>query len=180
MQTKTGGQSAAGSNMREGGSLARDRGRQMLFDTLDDGALWIAAEQAIDRLPVFEENERGDRHDTEFLRGNLLFVDVDLDDLDGLIAFFGEIVEDRSDCAAGTAPGSPEIDQHQLVGLYDFALELGVCNLCALGHSSSPTWLLFTSYFWNNSTFVRLLPDRSAIGVQSPQGRKPNSGSWGR
>ncbi|MNY32649.1 hypothetical protein D3C86_1668780 [compost metagenome] len=46
----------------------------------------------------------------------------------------GHLFEDRGDHAAGAAPGGPEVDEHGLVGIEDFLLELGVGNGDGLAH----------------------------------------------
>ena len=57
--------------------------------------------------------------------GLLVLVDVELDDLQ-VVALAGDLLEDRGDDAARTAPRRPEVHQHGLVGLDDLGLEVRV------------------------------------------------------
>ena len=42
--------------------------------------------------------------------------------------FLGDLLEDGSDHAARSAPRSPEVDEHRLVGLDYLGLEVVVCD----------------------------------------------------
>ena len=52
----------------------------------------------------------------------------ELDDLQ-VLALGGDLLEDRGDDTAGTAPGRPEVDENGTVGLEDLGSEVVVCDL---------------------------------------------------
>ena len=58
-------------------------------------------------------------------RGLLVLIHVELHDAQ-VLALGGDLLEHGGDDAAGTAPGSPEVDEHGLLGLDDLGLEVGV------------------------------------------------------
>src|SRR5208282_484147 len=73
------------------------------------------------------ENEQG-RNAGHFVAhgGGAVAVDVHFADLDFTLIFARELFDDRSDRAARAAPGSPEIDQHGLIGLQYIGIEISV------------------------------------------------------
>ena len=63
---------------------------------------------------VAEEDHRGDREDPEARRRVRVGVDVHLHDLE-VVAVGGDLLEDRGDDPARTAPGGPEVHEYRLV-----------------------------------------------------------------
>jgi len=59
-------------------------------------------------------------------RGLLVLVDVDLDDLEGLAALGGDLLDHRRDAPARSAPRRPEVHEHRNVGLDDLSLKVVV------------------------------------------------------
>ena len=68
--------------------------------------------------PVLEEDQGRDREDLVLGGGLLVLVDVDADDPQ-VLALSVNLLQDRVDDAAGTAPGRPEVNQNGAVGLED-------------------------------------------------------------
>ncbi len=81
-------------------------------ERLDLGS-WDRADDAVDRLAVFEEEHRRDRRDSESLRGPRVFIDVQLSETEGRRVGARDLLEDRGDPVAGTAPFGPEIDEDE-------------------------------------------------------------------
>src|SRR6476646_10305949 len=83
------------------------------LELLREARLRQSPDDLLRDLAVLEEDQRGDRHDS-VLRSRLrVLVDVHLHDRQ-VVALLIELLEMRSDDAAGAAPGRPEIDQHGL------------------------------------------------------------------
>src|SRR5918994_5020180 len=74
-------------------------------------------------LAVLEEDHRRDGHHPVLHGQALLLVDVDLHELDLAGALLRDLLEDRSDGVAGTAPLGPEVEYDGCLGLQDFLLE---------------------------------------------------------
>src|SRR5262249_36480355 len=66
-----------------------------------------------------------------------VFVDVHLHDLDLVAELAVDLLHDRGDHAARTAPRRPEVDEHRLVGLEDRGLELVVGYFLNVSHVHS-------------------------------------------
>jgi len=91
-----------------------------------DLLLRVRPDDLVRRLAALEEDHRRDREHAVLRGGLLVLVDVELDDLQGAVALVGDLLEDRSDDAAGAAPGCPEVDQDRRLGLEDLSLEVVV------------------------------------------------------
>src|SRR6266851_6985771 len=97
------------------------------------------ADDPLDRLAALEQNHGRDTRDAKLHRRVLIFVDIQLDDLELAGLFDRDLLEHRSDHAARTAPLGPEIDQYR-------GLTLNLCpkgrvgDLCELSHSGHPPW----------------------------------------
>ena len=99
-------QAAAGAAGARGASLrARARARAARA-----ACAWGRADDRLGRRAVLEEDHRRDRQDLVLGRRLLVVVDVELHDLD-VVALGGDLLEDRRDGAARTAPGRPEVDE---------------------------------------------------------------------
>ncbi len=94
-------------------------------DLFDQDFLGRRAHNRLLDRAALEEQKRRDVINAEFLGELLLVVDVDLHDLDLVGQLAGNLVEQRRDHFAGTAPFGPEIDDDQFIGLQDLALEVG-------------------------------------------------------
>ena len=71
------------------------------------------ARELVDRLPLLEKNDLRNAADLEGQGQVLIFVGVDLGQQEGSGVFFGQLFQDGTQAAAGTAPGSPEVHQHR-------------------------------------------------------------------
>ena len=86
----------------------------------------VETDKTLDDLAVLEEDQGGDRIDA-ITGGQIhVLVGIDLDDLDGLGVIWRELLHERGDPAARTAPRGPEIDQHRLCRAENFAFETGL------------------------------------------------------
>src|SRR6185436_9324435 len=78
---------------------------------LDDRRLGAGADAAAHFLAALEEHERRDREDAERGGRVLGLVDVALHDLDLALHLAGDLVDDRGEDLAGSAPGRMEIHE---------------------------------------------------------------------
>src|SRR6478735_1970440 len=106
-----------------GGSGARLGERRLQLGL--EAALGHRPDDFLGDRAVLEEDHRRDREHLVLGRGLLVLVDVDADDLE-VVALAVDLLQDRVDDAAGTAPRSPEIDEHGAVGIEDIGFEGGV------------------------------------------------------
>jgi hypothetical protein len=74
-------------------------------------------------LAVLEDHDRRDRDDPEPHRDLLLLVDVQLHDLELVLALVRDLLEHRGDGMARATPLRPEVDDHGLIALDDLLLE---------------------------------------------------------
>ena len=82
------------------------------------------ADDLVLHFAVLEEQEERDRADIVFHCEVTRVVDIDLADF-GLVAkLAGELIDDRSDHFAGSAPFGPEIDEDGYGGVDDFGIEI--------------------------------------------------------
>ena len=90
-----------------------------LGGVLRDGGLELVevrANNGLDLFAVLEEDKGGHRTDADLLRNLALLVDVDLVEAELLAGGgLGDLLEDRADHLARTAPGGPEVDHDDLV-----------------------------------------------------------------
>src|SRR5574340_720552 len=77
-------------------------------------------------IAVLEQHQRGNAADAEFGRRLLVFVDVQLGDLEPAGVFLGHVIEDGRNHLARTAPLGPVIDKNRGSGLQHFRFEIGV------------------------------------------------------
>src|SRR5215208_3611264 len=143
----------------------RQRGLDLGLEPL----LGHRALDALGDLAVAEEQERRDRHDLVLRRRLDVLVGVELDDLE-LGPLTGDLLDDRADHAAWTAPGRPEVDQDGLVRLDDLCLEVGVGDLVDAGHFAP--FRVLTSKRIVRAARPRPPPPRPA-GSRAP--RRPSS-----
>src|SRR4051812_49921241 len=82
----------------------------VLAELLQQLALALGTDEPADGLAMFEDDERGDAHHFEAAGGVGVVVDVELGDahLAGLLG--RDLLEDRGDHLARTAPLGPEVD----------------------------------------------------------------------
>lgn len=107
-------------------------------DRLLQAGLRLDADEAVDDFAALEDHERRDAADAVALGALRSVVDVQLHDLGGTGVLAGELLDQRGDLAARTAPGGPEVDQHGLIGLEDFAVEVDVGDFWNSAHLLSP------------------------------------------
>src|SRR5947199_1913830 len=91
--------------------------------------------RADDRLlgPAAVEDDHSRDREHVVTRGGLdVLVDVELHERDALLVLPLELGEDRLDGPAGTAPGSPEVDDHRPFGSENVVLEGAVGDLAHL------------------------------------------------
>jgi hypothetical protein len=77
---------------------------------------WLGAYEFIDDASAAKQLHGRDAADLKLLRQILVLVGVHLDDFDFAGVFVGELLEHRPECATGTAPRGPEVDQNRLRG----------------------------------------------------------------
>ncbi len=107
--------------------------------------LGVGADDRLDGLAGLEQDHRGDREHLEARGGLRVLVDVELDDSQ-LRALGGDLLEDRRDDAARTAPRRPEVDEHGPLGFEHLGVEVVVCDLRESAcHRGSP-WSLTPHY----------------------------------
>src|SRR4051812_19090189 len=101
-------------------------GLEDVGELLEELALALGADHALHRLTVLEDDERGDAHDVEPPGDVRVVVDVQLGDLELAGLLVGDLVEDRGDHLARTAPLGPEVDEHRLARAGDLLVEGGI------------------------------------------------------
>src|SRR5579884_25903 len=90
-----------------------DPGRQRRVDPLLELLLRHVADDPLDQLSAPEDPERRDAHDAVPGGDGAVLVDVDLRDLEPPLVLLGELLDDRGDHPARTAPRRPEVHQHR-------------------------------------------------------------------
>jgi hypothetical protein len=92
-------------------------------EVIDQGNLWLGANDALGRLTVLEYKHGRNANDA-VLRGQLtLVVNVYLNDFDLVSVLNGQLLEDWTNLAAWTTPLGPEIDQDWLAALQHVCAE---------------------------------------------------------
>src|SRR6266478_5381057 len=87
----------------------------------------------IAQLPVLEEKQGWDSADVILKGKALVFVHVDFCNLDCARFFPRNLIKEGRDHFAGAAPFRPKIDNHRLVALRDFAVEVGFVEIDGRG-----------------------------------------------
>lgn len=93
------------------------------FETAEQILLARHASDLVPKLTVLKEQERWDRPDVVLEGKALILIDVDLGDFNGVGFFPCNLVEQRRDQLAGSAPFRPKIHQHWFLAV-DFAVEV--------------------------------------------------------
>jgi hypothetical protein len=83
----------------------------------------------IAQLPVFEEEQSGNCADVVLERKALIFIYVNFRNLDRARFLARNLIQQRCDHFAGTAPFCPKIDNYRLVALRDFAVKIGFIEI---------------------------------------------------
>ena len=95
--------------------------KQLCFELILGDA---GTDDLILHFAVLEEQEKRDRADIVFHRKVASIVDIDLADF-GLVAdFAGELIDDRTNHFAGSAPFGPEVDEDGHGGIDDFGFKV--------------------------------------------------------
>ena len=114
--------------------------REKIVDKGANLGLRNRAEEMRDGLAVLERHHVRDR--TYSVRGGdlLVLVGVQLRELEPPAVLRGELFENRFQHTAGTAPGSPEIDDYRcgFRGLDDLALESIICYVNGVHRQALP------------------------------------------
>src|SRR4029453_10370242 len=76
--------------------------------------LTLGPHQALLRRAILEDDERGDAHDVVAAGDVWILVDVQLGDADLARMLAGDLIEDRGDHFARSAPLGTEVDDHRL------------------------------------------------------------------
>src|SRR5262245_30571561 len=98
--------------------------------------LWRRTDLAGRQLAVFEQHQGRNRGDVVLDGSGLIFIDVELDDLDLAVEGTRDLFEGRGDHPTGAAPLGPEIDNNCPLGFQDLGLESCICDF-AYGHWST-------------------------------------------
>src|SRR5690625_756374 len=85
--------------------------RQVGLQFLEQRSLGARPGNRVQDLSILEEFHRWDRDDLVAQREVLVLVDIDFDDVEILSAFGCDLVEDRAQGAAGSAPFRPEVHE---------------------------------------------------------------------
>lgn len=91
------------------------------------------ADDLVLHFAVLEEQEKGNRANIVFHREVARIVDIDFADFGLLAKFAGELIDDRPDHFAGSAPFGPEIDEDGNGGVDDFGFEIGFSEIKSHG-----------------------------------------------
>ena len=86
-----------------------------LLDELPDVGFLLRALEPVDRPPLIEGVDHGNRLDAQLRRQGLRLVDVELDELDLALLLLDDFLQDRGERLAGPAPRRPEVDDHRLL-----------------------------------------------------------------
>ena len=84
------------------------------FEERRDLALRQGAHEAVRGLAVDKRDHRRDRLDAHLAGDRRMVVDVHLDEFHLALGGLHDLLEDRRELLARTAPGRPEVDQHRL------------------------------------------------------------------
>jgi len=96
------------------------------FDLLYEVGFRLSTYELVYYLTVLDEEDSGDAGDA-IVDGKLgIVVHVDFTYIDLICIFFGQFLDDGSDCATGSTPFSPKVYYGQFIGRDDFLLEVGV------------------------------------------------------
>ena len=106
----------------------------MLRNRAGEGGFRNGTNNGVNFLPTFEHHQSGDAADPVLAGDVGVLVGVEFEDLDLAVEFLCDFLDNRSDHAARTTPGSPEVDQHRYVALQHVLFEGGVGNSCGAGH----------------------------------------------
>ena len=98
----------------------------MLLDEVLEHALGYGTDLHALDLAVAEYHQRGNAPNLELAGNLLIFIDIDLGDLDLAGILVGQFVQKGIDHLARAAPFSPVIHQHRLTGIDDVLFERSV------------------------------------------------------
>jgi hypothetical protein len=98
-------------------------------DGADQMTLRHGADDLFLNLAVLDDQQIGNSSDAVTRRRFGIVVDVYFDHLEPAGILARQLVDERSDGPAGRAPRRPEIDQHRLVGLQDFLVEVRIGDM---------------------------------------------------
>ena len=82
----------------------------MLRNRAGEGGFWNGTNNGVNFLAALEHHQGGDAADPVLACNVGVFVGVELEDFDLAFEFLRELVNNRSNHAAGATPGSPEVN----------------------------------------------------------------------
>ena len=82
----------------------------MLRNRAGKGGFWNGTDNGVNFLTALEHHQCGDAADPVLACNVRVFVGVELEDFDLAFEFLGNLVNNRSNHAAGATPGSPEVN----------------------------------------------------------------------
>ena len=85
----------------------------MLIEHLAHSGFRLRALKTVNRLPFFNDHDRGEGTNAELLGQHLLFVGVDLGEQEGTLIFICQFLKNRHELLTGPAPVSPKIHHHR-------------------------------------------------------------------
>ena len=113
-------------------------GIQMPVDGIGDLALIDETDDLFAYLAVLEEEQCGDAANVELRGSGTVGVHIELADLDATLEFCGNCIDSRSQSAARTATGSPEVDKNVNIGFQNLRFKIGISNFdCICTHDDS-------------------------------------------
>lgn len=95
------------------------------------------ADDLLDDVSPFEEQQCGDGADGILLSCLCALVDIEFSDAQALCILFGDFFDDGSDSAARAAPGCPEVHEDGQGRLEDMVLKLRIRNFLGKRHNFS-------------------------------------------
>ena len=107
----------------------------MLRNRAVKGGFCNGTNNGVNFLNALEHHQRGDAADPVLACNVWVLVSVELEDFDLAFEFLGNLVNNRSHHAAGTTPGSPEVNQDRNVTLKDILFKGCVGYSGSAGHS---------------------------------------------
>ena len=107
----------------------------MLRNRAGESGLGNGTNDGVNFLAALEHHQGGDATNPVLAGDVWVLVGIELEDFDLAFEFLGNLVNNRSHHAAGTTPGSPEVNQDRNVTLKDILFKGCVGYSGSAGHS---------------------------------------------
>ena len=110
---------------------------EVLFNEAVERSLVAKTGVLVNNFALLEDDDGRDAADAQLGGDFVGFVAVVLDDLSTAVKGVGSLFEARGEHTAGTAPGSPEVDENRQFVLDDSGFEVGVVDVKNFAHDIS-------------------------------------------